>query len=202
MISPSLWWHYRSHILTPCPYVVHMECLLQSNSTGELLVLIQEMTSPSTIKLASMKHISTRPILQWLIFVFPKGKSAHERDGCSHQPPLTILPGYCKTGMKATSLLSRLMVFMMASDHCSSSRSWLVHASSKMHPVRWTHLSNYMYHRNNFNTFFWSSSLTASGKNNAPFLPLPSSHYHHCANLSEGIELIKCLSEIFCRVCE
>ena len=27
------------------------------------------------------------------------------------------------------------------------------------------------------------------------------SHYHHCANLSEGIELIKCLSDIFCRVC-
>ena len=28
------------------------------------------------------------------------------------------------------------------------------------------------------------------------------SHYHHCAYLSEGIELIKCLSDIFCRVCE
>ena len=28
------------------------------------------------------------------------------------------------------------------------------------------------------------------------------SHYHHCANLSEDIELIKCLSDIFCRVCE
>ena len=26
-------------------------------------------------------------------------------------------------------------------------------------------------------------------------------HYHHCANLSEGIELIKFLSDIFCRVC-
>ena len=25
------------------------------------------------------------------------------------------------------------------------------------------------------------------------------SHYHHCANLSAGIELIKCLSDIFCR---
>ena len=28
------------------------------------------------------------------------------------------------------------------------------------------------------------------------------SHYHHCANLSEGIELIKCLSDIFCQVCK
>ena len=28
------------------------------------------------------------------------------------------------------------------------------------------------------------------------------SHYHHCANLSEDIELIKCLSDVFCRVCE
>ena len=28
------------------------------------------------------------------------------------------------------------------------------------------------------------------------------SHYHHCANLSEGIELMKCLSDIFCRVCK
>ena len=28
------------------------------------------------------------------------------------------------------------------------------------------------------------------------------SHNHHCANLSEDIELIKCLSDIFCRVCE
>ena len=27
-----------------------------------------------------------------------------------------------------------------------------------------------------------------------------SSHYHHCTNLSEGIELIKCLADIFCRV--
>ena len=27
------------------------------------------------------------------------------------------------------------------------------------------------------------------------------SHYHHCANLSEG-KLIKCLSDIFCRVCK
>ena len=28
------------------------------------------------------------------------------------------------------------------------------------------------------------------------------SHYHHCANLSEGIEIIKCLSDTFCWVCE
>ena len=28
------------------------------------------------------------------------------------------------------------------------------------------------------------------------------SHCHHCANLSEGIELIKWLSDIFCRVCK
>ena len=30
------------------------------------------------------------------------------------------------------------------------------------------------------------------------------SHYHHCANLhvSEDIEVIKCLSDIFCRVCK
>ena len=28
------------------------------------------------------------------------------------------------------------------------------------------------------------------------------SHYHHCASLSEDIELIKCLSDIVCRVCE
>ena len=29
-----------------------------------------------------------------------------------------------------------------------------------------------------------------------------TSHYHHCANLSEGIEFIQCLSDIICRVCE
>ena len=28
----------------------------------------------------------------------------------------------------------------------------------------------------------------------------PSHHHHHCANLSEDIVLIKCLSDIFCRV--
>ena len=28
-------------------------------------------------------------------------------------------------------------------------------------------------------------------------LYITPSHYHHCANLSEGIELIKCLSDIF-----
>ena len=33
-------------------------------------------------------------------------------------------------------------------------------------------------------------------------LYITSSHYHHCANLSEDNELIKCLSDIFCRVCE
>ena len=27
-------------------------------------------------------------------------------------------------------------------------------------------------------------------------------HYHHCANLSKDIELTKCLSDIFCRVCK
>ena len=31
---------------------------------------------------------------------------------------------------------------------------------------------------------------------------ITSSRYHHCANLSEDIELIKCLSDTFCRVCE
>ena len=33
-------------------------------------------------------------------------------------------------------------------------------------------------------------------------LYITPSHYHHCANLSEDIELIKCLSDTFCRVCE
>ena len=33
-------------------------------------------------------------------------------------------------------------------------------------------------------------------------LYITPSHYHHCAKLSEDIELIKCLSDIFCRVCE
>ena len=33
-------------------------------------------------------------------------------------------------------------------------------------------------------------------------LYITQSHYHHCANLSEDIELIKRLSDIFCRVCE
>ena len=28
------------------------------------------------------------------------------------------------------------------------------------------------------------------------------SHYHHCVNLSESIDLTKCLSDIFCRVCK
>ena len=33
-------------------------------------------------------------------------------------------------------------------------------------------------------------------------LYITPSHYHHCASLSEDIELIKCLSDIVCRVCE
>ena len=33
-------------------------------------------------------------------------------------------------------------------------------------------------------------------------LYITPSHYHHCANISEAIELIKCLSDIFCRMCE
>ena len=33
-------------------------------------------------------------------------------------------------------------------------------------------------------------------------LYIAPSHYHHGANLSEDIELMKCLSDIFCRVCE
>ena len=34
------------------------------------------------------------------------------------------------------------------------------------------------------------------------FLNITPSQYHHCENLSEDIELIKCLSDIFWRVCE
>ena len=34
------------------------------------------------------------------------------------------------------------------------------------------------------------------------YLYITQSHYHHCASLSEDIELIKCLSDIVCRVCE
>ena len=34
------------------------------------------------------------------------------------------------------------------------------------------------------------------------YLYITPSHYHHCANLSEDSELIKCLSDICCRVCE
>ena len=33
-------------------------------------------------------------------------------------------------------------------------------------------------------------------------LYITPSHYHHCANLFEDIGLIKCLSDIFCRVCK
>ena len=33
-------------------------------------------------------------------------------------------------------------------------------------------------------------------------LYITPSHYHHCANYSEDIELIKCRSDIFCRVCK
>ena len=32
-------------------------------------------------------------------------------------------------------------------------------------------------------------------------LYITPSHYHHCANLSEDFELIKCLSDIFCQMC-
>ena len=32
------------------------------------------------------------------------------------------------------------------------------------------------------------------------YLYITPSHYHHCANLSEDIELIKCLSDMFCRM--
>ena len=34
------------------------------------------------------------------------------------------------------------------------------------------------------------------------YLYITPSHYHHCASLSEDIELIKCLSDMVCRVCE
>ena len=33
-------------------------------------------------------------------------------------------------------------------------------------------------------------------------LYITPSHYHHRVNISEDTELIKCLSDIFCRVCE
>ena len=33
-------------------------------------------------------------------------------------------------------------------------------------------------------------------------LYIAQSHYHHCANLSVDIELMKCLPDIFGRVCE
>ena len=34
------------------------------------------------------------------------------------------------------------------------------------------------------------------------YLYITPSHYHHCASLYEDIELIKCLSDIVCRVCK
>ena len=34
------------------------------------------------------------------------------------------------------------------------------------------------------------------------YLCITPSQYHHCASLSEDIELIKCLSDMVCRVCE
>ena len=34
------------------------------------------------------------------------------------------------------------------------------------------------------------------------YLYITPSHFHHCANLSEDVEFLKCLSDIFCRVCE
>ena len=34
------------------------------------------------------------------------------------------------------------------------------------------------------------------------YLYITPSHYHHCASLSEDIQLIKCLSDIVCRLCE
>ena len=34
------------------------------------------------------------------------------------------------------------------------------------------------------------------------YLYITTSHYHHCASLSEDIELIKCLLDIVCRVRE
>ena len=34
------------------------------------------------------------------------------------------------------------------------------------------------------------------------YLYITPSYYHHCANVSEDIDRIKCLSEIFCRVCK
>ena len=34
------------------------------------------------------------------------------------------------------------------------------------------------------------------------YLYIAPSHYYYCASLSEDIELIKCLSDIICRVCE
>ena len=34
------------------------------------------------------------------------------------------------------------------------------------------------------------------------YLYIVPSHYHHCASLPEDIELIKCLLDTVCRVCE
>ena len=34
------------------------------------------------------------------------------------------------------------------------------------------------------------------------YLYITPSHYHHCASLYEDIELIRCLSDIVCRVCK
>ena len=34
------------------------------------------------------------------------------------------------------------------------------------------------------------------------YLHITPAHYHHCARLSKDIDLIKCLSDIVCRLCE
>ena len=46
------------------------------------------------------------------------------------------------------------------------------------------------------------SQICIDLKSVSVYLYITPSHYHHCASLSEDIELIRCLSDIVCRVCK
>ena len=141
----SIWFHHPFDSTTKAT-LTHVHMLptwnVQSNRRAPAKYSFSHTGHPEPSSLHQWNISQPVPFCCGQLLSSPEGRSAHERDGGSHQSPLTILSGYCKTGKRVTSHLRRMMVLTSTSHYCSSSQSWLVHASSKMYPRRCRHLPN------------------------------------------------------------
>ena len=120
----------------------------------------------------------------------------------SHSENLCYRTKMENISMHITSFLARLIMHSLAACIWPAYNNVMFHTntqgylniSQQSRVYRWTYVRPFI--RPQY------SSYDTQPANKIKCLYITPSHYHHCANLSEDTKLIKCLSDIFCRVCE